>query len=301
MKKFFSILAVACIAMLFSSCHKEGVFNPKKKISKTYTYRTTTVDGTTTTTNKVLSEVWNWNNNTLKRIDHYDYDGKISGTTTYTYDKKRVVRVDESYQSMFSNYNSHIYFIYDGKYLSEAKIYEGDEWESTLKFTHQNGKISQIVFTSNFREEKGKSLKTRALQYILPPQICQTIQQIEKKKQTANAGEGSESTTMTLTWNKDNITKIACVDEFFGERYEYSIEAEYDNYNNPFYGLFDMEFYDGSNLCKNNIVKQTWIYPDETPSSENFQYTYKGKYPVTCTSTDPHSDNNTFTTEYEYK
>ena len=303
MKKTFLFLAFACVAMLFSSCHKEGVFNPKKKISKIYTYSTYTVDGTTTSSNRVLSEVWNWNNNILERIDHYDADGGVRGVTTYTYDKKRVVRIDESYQSMFSNYSMHTEFIYDGKYLSESKIYDGDELEATLKFTHQNGKISQIVFTGEeVYEENGKSLKTRALQHILPLQICQTLQQIEKKKQTKNAGKGSETTTMTLTWNNDNITKIACVDEFYGERYEYSIEAEYDNYNNPFYGLFDSEMYIGGNLCKNNIVKQTWIYPDENPYTEIYRYTYEGKYPVSCTHIDPfYSDNYTTTSEYEYK
>ena len=145
MKKTFLVLAFACVAMLFSSCHKEGVFNPKKKISKVYTYSTYTVDGTTTSSNRVLSEVWNWNNNILERIDHYDADGGVSGVTTFTYDKKRVVRIDESYQSLFSNYSYHVEFIYDGKYISEAKMYYGNELESTLKFTHQNGKISQIV------------------------------------------------------------------------------------------------------------------------------------------------------------
>lgn len=305
MKKTFLFLAFVCIAMLFSSCNKEGVFNPKKKISKIYTYDTYTVNGTTTTTDKTLSEVWTWNKNILEKIDHYGSNNEITGTTTYTYDKKRVVRIDESYQSMFSNYSSRTEFIYDGKYLSEAKIYDGNELEATLKFTHQNGKISQIVFTGEVvPEENGKSLRTRALQHILPPQICKTLQQIEKKKQTKNAGKGSETTTITLTWNKDNITKLACVDEFYGERQEYSMEAEYDNYNNPFYGLFDTEMsFGGGNLCKNNIVKQTWVFPYEGDhSTDTYQYTYEGRYPVSCTHTDPfYDDTHTSTTEYEYK
>ena len=93
MKKTFLFLVFACVAMLFSSCHKEGVFNPKKKISKIYTSSSYTFNGNTTTFDKTLSEEWTWNkNNTLAKIDAH---GSLSETTeTYTYDKKRVTRID---------------------------------------------------------------------------------------------------------------------------------------------------------------------------------------------------------------
>ena len=139
MKKITSILCILCIAVLFTACKKEGVYNPSKKISK-ITYRTSATDeygneiGPTT-----ITQQWIWNsNNTLKEIvEEYEY-GFGQNIYQFEYDgKKRLVRVN-------SGQNCYEY-TYDGNCLKELKIFNkaGLELEN-CSFIHLNGRISEI-------------------------------------------------------------------------------------------------------------------------------------------------------------
>ena len=71
MKKTFIILAIACVAMLMSSCKKEGAYNPSRKITKVYVQEDIAGDlsdplnrsNLTVYTPKYLSESWTWKGN----------------------------------------------------------------------------------------------------------------------------------------------------------------------------------------------------------------------------------------------
>lgn len=313
MKKFFSILAIACVAMLLTSCQKEGVFNPSKKISKIYTSSSITFGGTTTSTEKALSEVWTWNkNNTLAKIEKYD-GNNIVGTETYTYDKKRIIRVDGTETSLYSNYTYRIEFKYNGKEMSEASFYDGDDLMTTLKFTHQNGKVTKIEAVESI-DIINIDKSMRALRHLVPEQFYMSLEKThEKNPSKYNAkGENDYTVTWEATWDKDNISKIVTTEKYgnFGIDVV-TMEYKYDSNNNPYYGFLsgDMGELSGADCySKNNITQMTTQYQlsdsdesDNGTETVNYTYTYTGKFPLTRSYTTTYPEvSQTYTTEYEY-
>ena len=88
--KFFVGMLVLCALMV--SCTKEGLYNPKKKISQityTYSYKSEYWDGNSWVVEDEYNgedghQVWNWNGKQLESIDYY-YDGQLSYTDHFTY------------------------------------------------------------------------------------------------------------------------------------------------------------------------------------------------------------------------
>ena len=309
MKKI-TILVFACVALLFSACQKEGVFNPKKKISKIYTSSSHTVDGNTTTSNRTLSEEWTWNkNNTLAKIEHHF--GLYECTETYTYDKKRVVRIDGTTTDINfgHSYTYRIEFKYNGKELSEAAYYDGDELQTKLVFTHQNGKISKIELVEIGMEDWEKHINS--LHTLLPEHLYSGLEKMYKKRMSKSNTKDVSSIIWELTWDKDNISKSILTARWVEGDEKDIAEYKYDNFNNPFYGYLSPEMGEHSGadyFSKNNIIQITTQYLSSDPEDEgstdidNYSYTYEGKYPVTCTHTETISkDSYTDITEYEYK
>jgi len=310
MKKIFSILAIACIAMLFSACHKDGIFNPKKKISKIYTSSSYTVDGNTTTSNRTLTEEWTWNkNNTLAKTDHHF--GLYESTETYTYDKKRVVRIDGTTTDINfgHSYTYRIEFKYNGKELSEAAYYDGDELQTKLVFTHQNDKISKIELLGMGMEYMDKQLTS--MHSLLPEHLYSSLEKMYKRRLSKSNAKGEATFSWELTWDKNNVSKAICTAKYAEEVEKEIMEYKYDSYNNPFYGYLSPEMaeYSGADyFSQNNIIQITTQYLSSDPEDEgstdidNYSYTYEGRYPVTCTHTETISkDSYTDITEYEYK
>ena len=309
MKKI-TILVFACVALLFSACQKEGVFNPKKKISKIYTSSSYTVDGNTTTSNRTLTEEWTWNkNNTLAKTDHHF--GLYESTETYTYDKKRVVRIDGTTTDINfgHSYTYRIEFKYNGKELSEAAYYDGDELQTKLVFTHQNGKISKIELVEIGMEDWEKHINS--LHTLLPEHLYSGLEKMYKKRMSKSNTKDVSSIIWELTWDKDNISKSILTARWVEGDEKDIAEYKYDNFNNPFYGYLSPEMGEHSGadyFSKNNIIQITTQYLSSDPEDEgstdidNYSYTYEGKYPVTCTHTETISkDSYTDITEYEYK
>ena len=91
MKKVTLKLTALCMALFFvfafSSCEKDGVYNPSKKISKIYTQGT---GG-----QKYLSQVWSWDKNKLAKVEHY-WGNTFGYSSTYVYDKNRLSEIRDS-------------------------------------------------------------------------------------------------------------------------------------------------------------------------------------------------------------
>ena len=122
MKKILTIFAIACVALVFAGCQKDGVYNPSKKISKIYYTSTSGV--------KSLKQIWTWNGKLLDKIDYYD-GGSIYKTYNFTYDGKRLTRM-----SNYAN-NRYIEYKYDGSHLSEANVFSSGSLEYIYKFTYK--------------------------------------------------------------------------------------------------------------------------------------------------------------------
>lgn len=278
---------IACIAMLFSACHKDGVYNPSKKISKIYYSE----NGY-----KNLGEVWSWNkNNTLDKIDYYS-DGRIAYTHNFSYEKKRLIRMN-NYAS-----NESVEYKYDNKGLKEANYYRGGTLIDTYTFTHQNGKITKIIETwlgNNYYDKGNDRFDMNPLQFILPDEIATSA--FEASKKIKKNSKGTSTYEYALTWEKNNITKMVYTSYEGG--YTYSYEAQYDKKKNPFYGAY-LNIYFEENVpyqSKNNItqIAYTETYEGQTYRYEyTYEYNYDGQWPVSKRQVNTEGDS--YLTEYEY-
>ena len=286
MKKIFSILLIACVAMLFSACHKEGVYNPNKKISKIWF---TDANGTRT-----LQEAWTWNkDNTLEKIDYYSANGALAYTMNFTYEKKRLTRMN-----VYSN-NVYIDYKYEGKNLKEVALYSNGTLIDQYTFTYKNGKISNFTDTY-FGAKADVDVMISPLQYILPDEIYSPIETICKKNH-----EDSKATTTSnyeLTWEKNNLVKLLRTSTTSDQTIE--MKAEYDKKNNPFYGAFTELFFENNVIngyeSQNNVTRAEIISNNGgqvTTNIINYEYSYDGKYPKSRKLLE---NNQTTVTEFEY-
>lgn len=265
-------IAVATI-MTFGSCHKEGKYSPSKKISKIY--KESGYPGYFS--GRYLSESWNWNKNQLQSIYHHSSGGSISYTEDFTYTKGRISRVDCRYPSSSMSYYSE--FTYDGGKLSRMAEYYNGQLESESSFTYKNGKISTMNRTYYYsyydKSETMPMVKSSFLSLIIP-ELSDKI--IENLYRLSNKSKGGNTSSYSIEWNGDNISKIKYSD---GNEW-LEIELTYDNKKNPFYGFlnsgFDEEFF-----SKNNITREIWTEYDEGEmeiDTDTYTYTYDGNWPT---------------------
>ncbi len=285
MKKIFSILLIACVAMLFSACQKEGVYNPSKKISKIYY---TNSEGV-----KNLSQVWTWNkNNTLEKIDFYS-SGTLAYTYNFTYEKKRLVRMNN-----YAN-NRSIEYKYEKNMLKEANTYSGGTLQDTYTFTHKNGKIVKI--TDTYLNNKGAiENEINPLQFILSEELCQTVDQNRKR---ISDGKGTIVFNYELTWDKNNPVKMVMTEEGSSENMVYDVQ--YDKKNNPYYNAYNQFYFEenlyNGHLGQNNVTRIEYRETEDDgevyTGVENYEYTYDGNYPKARRYM---GDGYTTLTEFEY-
>lgn len=276
MKNFRRILVIAFVALFAfasTSCHKDGVFNPKKKISRVFTQ----YNGGS----KNLAATYVWNKNKLEKIDYGDGD-----IAYYTYDGKKVSKI--------SNGARVVNFTYDGAKLSKVEIsYEG-QLEESIAVTHDGNKITKLVMTgyySDYKDAKDIVRTGLSLNGILPATTCDNL--VEKQIQAKESGrKGTYTYTLEFKYDGWNIIEERWVED--NDVYAYT----YDKGNNPFFGLFGGEDYVQYLESKNNIEKVSNTYDGEY-SESSFQYSYDGKWPTEKRRFD--SDNTLdYTYFYEY-
>ncbi len=292
------------MVMLLVSCHKEGVYNPTKKISRIFStlsnhYHSEYGDDNYNS-GKQLSEVWTWNKKTLDRIDYYS-NNTIFSTVYYTYDKNRLVKMRDG-DDLYCEYK------YDGNYLKEVNVYMDNEMVQSYKITHDKSKWSKIEWNvySDYYMKSDKGEVLNPLRFVLSDEICQNMKELEKKCYARKGGKGSWMVTYDLTWEKSNVSKMV-VTESDGSIYTYTYQ--YDNKNNPFCGCYGIGAWgDGLEVCdmmsKNNMIKSEEQGPDGYYRNE-WDFSYEGKYPISRRHTYSHSGDgysysSTQLLEYEY-
>ena len=259
MKNFTRIMVLAFVALFafaFTSCHKDGVFNPKKKISRVF-YQSNGGD-------KSLEATYIWNKNKLDKID---YGG---GSFAYfTYDGKKVSKISIGAEV--------INFTYDGAKLSKVEIsYEGQLYES-VAVTHDGNKITKLAITyyeSDYKDAQSIIRSGLSLRGILPATTCDNL--IEKQIQAKESGrKGTYNYTVEFKYDGWNIIEERWVED--SDVYTFT----YDKGNNPFFGLFYGDGGDSVDFLesKNNIEKVSNTYAGEYGES-SFQYSYDGKWPT---------------------
>lgn len=293
MRKSISFCLALAVIVLMAACNKsqDGVYNPAKKIQKIYTMND---DG-----EKVLTEAWHWDGNTLASVDRYT--GMLTNTDQFSYDlKNRLVRIE--------NANSYTEISYDGNELDEIDMYGKvapytGELLAEYDFEYKNGKISKIEMESEMFENWDKAQMSNPLRFIVP-EICPAVQQFVKE----NPSEAkSVKITMLLTWKGNNVETIGITmdDSFFPATVSETVECAFDKKSNPFYGLVSQmgsEITNNLFLNKNNMLNMTARVGAVTVTTMENTYEYDGDYPVKMVSkmTDDEGNVENQTVIYEY-
>ena len=302
MKRTFLIATAALLLLGITSCNKDqdGVYNPKKKISKIYcSYDYQDGDESSISAPRYMSEQWEWNGKQLLSRTLFDTDGSIDGKYTYTYEDKRLSRIDYTNMSPAAA-SSYTTFSYDGKELIQADFYYDGRLESTARFTHTDGKITAIDFSG---ELKGAIHNSNAMLNMIMPmeiQMSNAYRRLNAKKAMK-----SDKCRIEMTWTGKNISQMTSNAE--GETLTYAFT--YDDKKNPYYGMGvewisalvepeisepELSVYD-----KNNVLTATYT-SGLFRETATYTYTYKDDYPATCSIKDTYSDF-VSTTRYEYE
>ena len=270
MKNLVKVTTCLVIAVfLFSSCHKEGQYLPKKKISKIEHITTSTLWGITTTAVSGYQE-WEWSGKLLTRITLRNGDGVVNGSIVPQYDnKKRVQSLHCVSGTEVHDYN----FTYDGKNLMKITHYSSAKDASEYTFTKDGKNVVEITVTS-LSSKSCDDAGINPLQFVLPTEIAEVI------KPSAEKG----TTIYKLVWDGQNVTGMEEVRN--GVVYA-NYSWTYDNGLNPLKGLFSNgygslngfeELYSDNNIVEASSV--THLSFADIEQSEQYSYEYDNNYPV---------------------
>jgi hypothetical protein len=282
------LLALFVVASM-TSCTKEGVYTPKEKIKRVYV--------SSSSTEKYLSQSWNWDGKLLGSIDHYSSNGTgtLSWTEDFTYDGKRLARVD-----YFVGSESTVYE-YDGKYLKNANYYYRGELAATSSYEYSKGKMSKMTITNYDSKSRGKGhLETSYLPF--QDEVVKACNKCLTMLQSNNLEKALDIMTYQFTWEGNNVSKVVATPD--GEMA--TVSLYYDSKNNPlksFHNLYsDVESDLGPVviLSKNNVTKMIATYNGD---NDVVDYTYlynSDDYPVMQIEKYPDYDDQ-YIVYYEYE
>jgi hypothetical protein len=275
------------LGVSFNSCQKEGVYNPKQKISKIYGefYRE---EG------KFLLQEWAWDKNLLGKIDYWGMayeDGneypEIFYTDRFFYEKSRVIKVDHG-----DGFYSKIY--YSGSNYDKLETFDSSGGKvMSANYTYKNNKVSNISLTLKIGDFFEKPIQIRLLSFFLPKElISRTFKSIENIGKSKGVDE--VNFILDYTYKGDNIKEITVKNSFMGINFATSTVTyvSHDKKQNPFFKKFQMVFLSEISFgmvsieSKNNPLEVTTTYQDDLEietRTVKFSYTYDGNFPITVT------------------
>lgn len=273
MKKLSIFMSVIMIfAIIFTACNKEGVYNPKQKISKIYTQYSE--EGELST--KELDETWTWDGNLLAKIAYGDDGNEYE---IFEYDGKQISKITNYYDGEKTGYLS---FTYDKSMLQQIDCYDGSTLSTTAVITHDKKTISKVVITdkNTYEETEIKSLNQRGNIFRLMSLFFpgRSINLIAKNLHKSN----DFVYTIDYTYDGNNIILEKYTDEYSVA----TVTFTYDNKLSPYYQFIgDPEAIASS---ENNMltVEQKVTEEGETFTfSGAFTYEYDGKWPTKAIAT----------------
>lgn len=323
MKNFYLVFAVAMLAFIFVSCHKEGQFKPKEQIDR--------VLYSSSSTTKYMSQSWTWDGKKLSKIDHYSSNGSLSWTEYITYDdKNRISRVDDY------GYNESVEYKYDGKNLKSVDYFDEGKLEKTINVTYDGKKISRLELVNYQTNKTTEAKHLNSLFAGIENKINERFENAKSnhfKATTVN----NETIYVDIVWDGDNIAKTTFTltrggtydsgEILYNVLYTYNVESvyTYDKNINPKYGLRNLycvtEAFDDNSetmscFSKNNLtsLSNRWnesymingqLDPDMSDSGieeYNYTYTYDKNVPTECLVNHKEDGSSyAYTTYYEYK
>ena len=282
MKKVsFWILALILAIPCFIACQKDGIYNPKQKITKLSMEKVRYHGGDQIGEKEYRNEYWKWEDKLLKSIKRETADG--AETAVMTYDKKTIKSVDMG--------DKKITFSYKNGKIDKIELKEGDVCEKISVEVRDKGDMVQLRYEMSGNSMTNKSGFEQTVsdlftvnQIIMPSYSAQMMQNsfIERK----NAMIGSKAdivVVVSLQYNSKNIGKQTI--EYIStdttkEVYRYT----YDTKKNPFYHSF-MELLEVKGVpifCSENNIVSSY---EESNDAVITKYTYKydkNDFPVSC-------------------
>jgi hypothetical protein len=305
-------MIAAIMFISFTSCQdKDGKFSPKRKISKTYIEES---QG-----EKQLVSTYLWDKDLLSRID---YSGHYLGLEGYSlkfeYEKKRISKIVGPNGIV-------IKFFYDGsKYDKIEQTYtlesENPNYASSsqtvYKFGYNGNKIDKMTVTTtwsmtfdlDFKGEIRKKAGFNPLALVFSEQTCKNIERTNKNIEKIKFKKGSKETfsesdtyTIFLTWNGNNIEKEVHEYTEDGKTYTDTYTYTHDKKNNPLYGLFIANgVANGGMLSENNVTKMVSTSSDDDNVQQmDYSYEYDKNFPVECIIQEK-GESDFYKTYYEY-
>jgi hypothetical protein len=256
MKRNTVLLMVITISLIIGSysCKKEGVYHPKKKISRIYFQNYGEA--------KELLEKWTWDGNNLSTITA----GDNSFSWKFEYEGKRIDRI-------VSSEGDYFIFSYNKKLLQQIELFSKNGTLVDLyEFDHTKDKVTTVTNTyygykSNSRQQSSHYL-TMALRCFLPQPIADDLSLKQKRNQLPDRKAAKFTTTYEYVWEKNNI-KSLYISYSSGSYEEYSYK--YDNFRNPFYYSFlptDI-LADWTAATLTNLYTDNLLYSKNNVSSES--------------------------------
>jgi hypothetical protein len=280
-------MIAAIMFISFTSCQdKEGEFSPKRKISKIWDEESPG--------KKRLVATYLWDKDLLSKIDY----GK-NNFLKFEYENKRISKIVDSDGGVTK-------FFYDGSkydkieqtYVPESENpHYASSYQAVYKFGYNGNKIDKITVTwtwkvtydLDFKGEIRKKAGFDPLALVFSEQTCKNIERVNKNIEKIKSKKGSKETmeesdtyTIFLTWNGDNIEKEVSEYKYDEETYTETYTYTYDNKNNPFYGLLtgEEELY-GMPLSKNNVTRMVFTSSDDDDVPQvDCTYKYDKDFPV---------------------
>jgi hypothetical protein len=249
----------------FTSCKKDGVYNPKKKISKIFKQ---------SGGSKILAETWTWDKNRVSKIEYTN-----GSYQKFEYEKKQMSKI-------LSSSGDYAKLVYDGSKINKIESYVNNTLSSSYKFEHKGNKISKVTveryYTIGTNNAKLATNETNILRFILPEEISEDIAafNLEKKNRKAT---GTYTVTYKITWKGDNIEEMVLEsladDKIYTETYKFT----YDKKKNPTCGLLTYSGIDPVGHSKNNVTKTAATNSNNIFWDYEFSYTYDRNYPKEVT------------------
>ncbi|MCL2132260.1 MAG: hypothetical protein FWH36_07410 [Lentimicrobiaceae bacterium] len=296
-------LALAMGSAAFTGCQKDGVYNPKKKISKIQK---------ADNGNKVLVQEWTWNGNLLHNIAYYLNDSVMQGKEYFLYEKKQLVRID--------NTNLSYYVIsYNGSQYEKIELFDRmGKKTRTYVYGYDGKKVSKIdltVYKNPSKSAMDIAGENSLMSFFLPMSILEeTDRQIARFASLKSADDDVYS--FTLKYDGDNVSEWKMGD-YNNEEKPLEVVFKYESYDknvNPLYASRfeanekDIMPFAPPCFYKNNPTKASSTrYDNGKELTINYDYTYKyvdKKYPaeiVRKQSQESMPESISDTTYYEYK
>lgn len=265
-KTLFIALTACMVAFAFTSCQKDGMYKPKKKISKIYTSR----DGG----DRVLQETWNWDGKVLSSITYGD-----DAVVKFEYEKNQLIGL--------SSGDSRIIYTYDGKLIDKITYMDGNEEIASYTFKHDGKFISGLDAVVDNGYLKSTHLLEVAFRTVAPeiaePQVAQFVKcQAEAK--------GLYKYSDVYEYDHKNLVTLKRHDN---DNNDFTYTFTYSDNLNPFYHLLAPEGLGedvtGYGLSKNAVA--SYHFEDTYISTRviDMEVTFPkldGKYPVEETRTE---------------